>query len=117
MNTIHNRPLHSPFQSRTAALLIAACAALFWNQVASATSIGLKLGQTSGSDRQNVGGTNTVCVQPDQSAGAPGYAQINWNILGQKGNNGTNSFGTNAYALFDSGGNNTRVSIQWDAVQ
>ena len=115
MNTMHNRPLHSPFQSRTAALLIAACAALFWNHVASATSIGLKLGQTSGSDRQNVGGTNTVCVQPDQSAGAPGYAQINWNILGQKGNNGTNSFGTNAYALFDSGGNNTRVSIQWDA--
>src|ERR1041385_8746050 len=75
-------------------------------------TLGLKFGQNGNGNQQ---GTAVGAVQPGDLAGAPGYAQTNWNVLGRWGDNGTNSFGTNNYALLDSGGDNTQVTIEWDA--
>ena len=36
-------------------------------------------------------------------------------MLGRWGDNATNSFGTNAYTLLDSGGDDTHVTLNWDA--
>jgi hypothetical protein len=74
--------------------------------------IGIKFGQNGNG---NVQSAAVGAVLPGQSAGAPGYAQVNWNIYGRFGNNSTNTSGTNAYAIYDSGTNDTHVTIQWDA--
>lgn len=76
--------------------------------------IGLKMGLGGNRDQQL---TNTAAgpLQPTDLAGAPGYQQTNWNVLGRFGDNGTNAFGTNNYAILDSGGDDTHVSIEWDA--
>src|SRR2546426_10635478 len=75
-------------------------------------SIGLKLGMNGNGNQQ---GGAAGALLPTDSAGAPGYAQTNWNVLGRWGDNATNTFGTNAYAVLDSNGDDTFVSINWDA--
>src|SRR3954466_15734163 len=73
--------------------------------------IGLKFGQSNNGNLQ----TAAPAIQPNDLAGIPSYAQTNWIILGRFGNNSTNTSGTNAYALYDSGGDDTHVTLQWDA--
>src|SRR6266850_254246 len=75
-------------------------------------TIGLKLGMNGNGNQQ---GAAVGALQPADLAGAPGYAQTNWNVLGRYGDNATNAFGTNAYAIIDSGGDDTHVTINWDA--
>jgi hypothetical protein len=95
--------------------LVTAAAALALIGIASAQhTLGLKLGM-NGNGNQQAGSAGALL--PTDLAGAPGYAQVNWNILGRYGNNDTNSTssGTNIYALLDSNGDDTHITIQWDA--
>jgi hypothetical protein len=91
-------------------------AVLLWaaNTASAQHLIGLKIGLTGNGHQQ---GTNLAAgaLQPGDLAGAPGYQQMNWNVLGRFGDNGTNTFLTNNYPMFDSGGDDTQVSIMWDA--
>src|SRR5437879_4824991 len=74
-------------------------AALCMAQIASAQhSLGLKLGQNGNGNQQ---GADPAALLSTDLAGAPGYAQTNWNVLGRYGDNSTNTFGTNAYPLLD----------------
>src|SRR4051812_4049729 len=74
-------------------------------------TIGLKFGQTGNGNLQ----TAAPAIQPNDLAGIPSYTQTNWITLGRFGNNSTNTSGTNAYAIYDSGGDDTHVTLQWDA--
>src|SRR6059036_1693969 len=106
-------PLFDGMQSVRRRTFIAAAAALSIAGIASGQhTIGLKLGM-NGNGNQQSGAAGALL--PTDSAGAPGYAQINWNILGRWGDNGTNSFGTNAYPVLDSNGDDTFLTINWDA--
>ena len=97
---------------RTSLLTAAAALALAGTASAQQNSIGLKLGQNGNGNQQ---GGDPAAMLPTDQAGAPGYAQVNWNVLGRYGDNPTNTFGTNAYAILDSGGNDTHITINWDA--
>lgn len=72
--------------------------------------IGLKFGVTN-----NVGLQNTAsgALQPGDLAGAPGYAQTNWNVLGFRGDNFLGT--TNpVFNVLDSSGANSGITIQWE---
>src|SRR5262245_36026975 len=73
---------------------------------APAAQIGLKIGMNGNGGFQ---GTNAGALQPGDLAGAPGYQQTNWNVLGRFGSNinPTNSFGvaTTVFMNWDSTGN------------
>ncbi len=97
---------------RTSLLTTVAALALVGTAPAQQHSIGLKLGQNGNGNQQ---GTDPAALLATDLAGAPGYAQTNWNVLGRWGDNATNSFGTNAYAVVDSAGNDTHITINWDA--
>src|SRR5947208_7562083 len=77
-------------------------------------TLGVRLGQSGSGNQQSAA---VGALLPTDSAGAPGYAQVNWNVLGRFGNNDTNatSFPTNTYPLLDSNGDDTHVTFQWDA--
>src|SRR5512140_379357 len=96
------------------ASLLTAAAALALTGTASAQQhlIGLKLGQHGNGNQQ---GADPAALLSTDTAGAPGYTQSNWNVLGRWGDNGTNANGTNAYAVLDSAGDDTHVTINWDA--
>src|SRR5262245_14016108 len=84
---------------RTSFLTAAAALALAGSASAQMHQIGLKMGMNGLGNLQN---TNAGALLPTDSAGA--FPQVNWNILGRWGDNATNSFGTNAYAILDSNG-------------
>lgn len=72
--------------------------------------IGLKFGINGLTGLQN---TNVGALQPGDLAGAPAYAQTNWNVLGFRGDNilGT----TNpVFTVLDSSGANAGITIQWE---
>src|SRR5215471_17484209 len=97
---------------RTTFLTAAAALALAGTASAQSHQIGLKMGMNGNGNLQN---TNAGALLPTDAAGAPAYVQTNWNVLGRWGDNATNTFGTNAYAILDSNGDDTHVSIMWDA--
>src|ERR1051325_3205234 len=72
--------------------------------------IGLKFGVTN-----SIGLLNTAsgALQPGDLAGAPGYAQTNWNVLGFRGDNVLGT--TNpVFNVLDSSGANSGITIQWE---
>jgi len=72
--------------------------------------IGLKFGINGLAGLQN---TNVGALQPADQAGAPGYAQTNWNVLGFRGDNVLGT--TNpVFNVLDSSGANSGITIQWD---
>lgn len=75
---------------------------------ASAASLGFKLGINSSGGPQSAA---TGALQPTDVAGAPAYAQANWNVLGRWGD----SSGNTPFTVLDSDGNATGVVINWDA--
>src|SRR5262249_40932454 len=97
------------FNLRRATSLTAAALTLAGTASAQHT-LGLKLGQNGNGNQQPA----APAILPTDLAGAPGYAQINWNVLGRFGNNDTNttSSGTNAYPLIDSAGDDSHVTVQ-----
>src|SRR5438270_102681 len=115
MNTKLLNSLFGGMQSVGRRTFVTTAAVLSIAGVASAQhTLGLKLGQNGNGNQQ---GTAAGALQPGDLAGAPGYGQTNWNVLGRFGNNDTNatSFGTNTYPLLDSNGDDAHVTIQWDA--
>src|ERR1044071_314689 len=76
--------------------------------------IGLKIG-LSGNGHQQATNTAAGPLLPTDMAGAPGYQQVNWNVLGRFGDNATNAFLTNNYPILDGAGDDTHISINWDA--
>src|SRR5436190_3693034 len=107
---------HSPISCTSGSfwrILLAAGAMVSMIGAASAQhSIGIKLGQNANGNQQS---TAVGALQPGDLAGAPGYAQVNWNVLGRFGDNSTNASGTNAYPILDSAGDDTYITINWDA--
>jgi hypothetical protein len=97
---------------RTSFLTAAAALALAGSAAAQSHQVGLKMGM-NGNGNQQAGAAGALL--PTDSAGATAYVQTNWNVLGRWGDNATNTFGTNAYAILDSNGDDTHVSIMWDA--
>src|SRR5690242_11402458 len=81
-------------------------AVLLWaaNTASAQHLIGLKIGLTGNGNQQ---GATAGALQPGDLAGAPGYQQTNWNVLGRYGDNATNAFFTNNYPMLDSGGDDT----------
>src|SRR5258705_7116826 len=73
--------------------------------------IGLKFGINGLTGLQN---TNVGALQPGDLAGAPGYAQTNWNVLGLRGDN---VLGTSnpAFNVLDSSGANSGITVNWEA--
>src|SRR5438105_9323519 len=115
MNTKLLNSLFGGMQSVGRRTFVTTAAVLSIAGVASAQhTLGLKLGQNGNGNQQ---GTAAGALQSGDLAGAPGYGQTNWNVLGKFGNNDTNatSFGTNSYPLLDSNGDDAHVTIQWDA--
>lgn len=99
-------PLFGGMSSMRRGTFLAAAAILSLTGVASAQTvpqIGAKFGIDGSSGVQN---TNAGALLPADSAGAPGYAQTNWNNYGV---NGTNA------AAFDSSGATTTVTFSWIA--
>src|SRR5436190_23739156 len=72
--------------------------------------IGLKFGINGLAGLQN---TNVGALQPGDLAGAPGYAQTNWNVLGYRGENALGLLNP-AFNVLDSSGANSGVTIQCD---
>jgi hypothetical protein len=72
--------------------------------------IGLKFGINGLAGLQN---TNVGALQPGDLAGAPGYAQTNWNVLGFRGDNVLGT--TNpVFNVLDSSGANSGITVQWE---
>lgn len=92
------------------ALIIALCLAspAFAQTV---PQIGLKFGINGLNGLQN---TNVGALQPSDLAGAPDYAQTNWNVLGLRGDN---VLGTSnpAFNVLDSSGANSGITVNWEA--
>jgi len=87
---------------------MAAGAVLSIAGMASGASIGLKLGiNASGGLQSGV----TGALLPTDVAGAPSYAQPNWNVLGVRGDN----VSTNVFNVVDSSGANSGITINWDS--
>ncbi len=80
--------------------ILLAAATISLADVASGATIGLHF--LTGA---NVGNTNGNVLAPTDSAGAPGYAQVNWNNF--SGAQGTNT------AAIDSSGAATTVGVNW----
>src|ERR1051326_4537649 len=70
--------------------------------------IGLKFGINGLYGLQS---TNVGALQPGDLAGAPGYAQTNWNVLGYRGDN--IGISNAAFNVLDSSGANSGVAINW----
>src|SRR5205807_212773 len=97
--------------------LLTMVAIFSWAGSIPAATIGLKFGINGNGNQQQ---TNTASgglplLAPTDTAGAPSYAQSNWNTFGRFGDNATNTFGTNLYAILDSASNDTHITIGWDA--
>jgi hypothetical protein len=72
--------------------------------------IGLKFGINGLAGLQN---TNVGALQPGDLAGAPGYSQTNWNVLGFRGDNALGT--TNpVFNVLDSSGASSGITIQWE---
>src|SRR5580765_1599617 len=72
--------------------------------------IGLKFGINGLAGLQN---TSVGALQPGDLAGAPGYGQTNWNVLGFRGDNFLGT--TNpVFDVLDSSGANSGITIQWE---
>src|SRR6185436_18067537 len=97
-----------------AAWMVAAIALCVPGLVSAQHLIGLKIG-LSGNGHQQVTNLAAGALQPADVAGAPGYQQANWNVLGRFGDNATNTFLTNNYPILDSAGDDTYISINWDS--
>lgn len=104
--------IHTPLSSPTGGLrhirpgrTLIAAAALAWSLAAGlqAAQIGLKIGINGNGGFQSAA---AGALLPSDLAGASGYEQTNWNVLGRFGSNisPTNSFG-----------NPTTVILNWDA--
>jgi len=93
-------------------LLIVTIAACFGSIALAQTipQIGLKFGINGLAGLQN---TNVGALQPGDLAGAPGYAQTNWNVLGYRGENVLGLLNP-AFNVLDSSGTSSGVTIQWD---
>lgn len=87
--------------------LPAICIGLWFTGSASGASIGLKLGMNGNGGLQN---TNVGALQPGDTAGAPGYQQSNWNVLGRYGDSSNNAF-----PITDSSGAAANIVVHWDA--
>ena len=61
------------------------------------------------SDGDHINDSDADSLATTDSAGAPGYAQVNWNNLGRYGN------GDPGVTLYDSTGTATSLNIDWDA--
>jgi hypothetical protein len=73
--------------------------------------IGLKFGINGLAGLQN---TNVGALQPGDLAGAPGYAQTNWNVLGLRGDN-VLGISSPAFNVLDSSGANSGITVNWEA--
>lgn len=71
--------------------------------------IGLKFGINGLNGLQS---TNVGALLPTDLAGAPGYAQTNWNVLGFRGDNV--GISNAAFNVLDSSGANSSIAINWD---
>src|SRR5689334_15328956 len=101
-------PWFGGMQSVRRRTFMAAGAVLSIAGMASGASIGLKLGiNASGGLQSGV----TGALLPTDVAGAPSYAQPNWNVLGVRGDN----VSTNVFNVVDSSGANTGITINWDS--
>ncbi|MEO6477595.1 autotransporter-associated beta strand repeat-containing protein [Luteolibacter sp.] len=97
----------NPFIRRSATL---ACLTLVISHVEAAPSIGINFvsgGNNNGGDGINNGASDSL--GGTELAGAPGYAQSNWNNLGRWGNLGTGVIKSNS-------GASAPVTMRWDAV-
>jgi hypothetical protein len=110
MSTKENPHLVLPIQHKV--LLYAITAFFVTGTVLAQTvpQIGLKFGINGLAGLQN---TNVGALQPGDLAGAPGYSQTNWNVLGFRGDNVLGT--TNpAFNVLDSSGANSGITIQWE---
>ena len=74
---------------------------------ATAASIAFKFGINGNGGLQN---TNVGALQPTDTAGAPGFEQSNWNVLGRWGDSSNNAF-----PITDSSGAAANITVHWDA--
>lgn len=105
---IHLKPVLRSIASPLRIRLLVAVAALAIAGVASAASIGLKIGINGNGGLQSAA---AGALLPADVAGAPDYAQANWNTLGRWGD----SSGNTPFTVVDSTGAATPVIINWDA--
>jgi hypothetical protein len=102
MNTVHSQPRFSR-PLRAGKLILTVAAAMSVAGIASAANtIGVHF-----LNGGNVGNTNGNLLLPTDFAGAPGYAQSNWNCL--SGTTGTN------VSIVDSSGAAISVGLNWSA--
>jgi hypothetical protein len=95
-------------RARASSLGLAALTLALAATSATAGSIGLKLGINANGGLQSAA---TGALLPEEIAGAPGYAQANWNVLGRWGDSGGNTL----FTVLDSTGVATPVIVNWDA--
>lgn len=131
MNAPTPRPLLRACTPNTyrALLSLAIATALATSALAQPHQVGFKMGVDGLGNLQNTS-TNGALL-PTDIAGPTSptyYAQSNWNVLGRYGNNSTNIYAitnadqsitivatTNAFSIFDSAGDDTHLTIHWDA--
>src|SRR5215831_2813471 len=97
------------FTTKLSAIAVALCltSAAFAQTI---PQIGLKFGINGLAGLQN---TNVGALQPGDLAGAPGYSQTNWNVLGFRGDNALGT--TNpVFNVLDSSGANSGITVQWE---
>jgi hypothetical protein len=104
----HPNSLHRGRLSPQIACLLGVVAAFAITGLASAASIGLKMGINGNGGLQSAA---AGALLPTDFAGAPDYVQANWNILGRWGD----SSGNTPFTVVDSTGAATPVIINWDA--
>lgn len=92
--------------SRILTLLAIAMVACFHISVAQAATIGVNFVRGAGSDVAGVQNGTAISLLPEDSAGAPAFAQTNWNNLGVRGTN---------ISVVDSAGAASGVLFNWDA--
>jgi hypothetical protein len=80
------------------------------------TSVGVKFVSANGSGAYGwgVGVSSPDTLAPTDSAGVPGFAQVNWNNLGRWGDS-AGSWAGPAVVLTNSAGSATSLSIQWSS--
>jgi hypothetical protein len=88
---------------------VAAGAALSIASAASGSTVGLNFVRPY-PDAGGVQNAMPNSLAPTDVAGAPGYTQANWNNLGRYGDNVSGQF-----AVVDSAGNNSGLTVNWDA--